>query len=106
MYRRNRKDHRSESGTAPSPPKQSGRETLRRFVNLGTPIPNVEFSPIRLCPAPHPTPPPPPQIGEKAGPAARRESRANATRRGLRSKLLFPLELMESINNLTEKFSL
>ena len=76
------------------------------LVDLPTRIPNVEFLPIRLCPDPEPTPPPPADDGEQATTETRRESRANAVRRGLRAKLLFPLELMDSINELTEDFAI
>ena len=73
------------------------------------PIVLTDCSKIRLCPDPDPAPAPPPAPDEasQTGPTGpRRESRANSLKRGLRSKLIFPLEMMESINNLTREFSL
>ena len=71
------------------------------------PLPaNVTFLPhIHVCPV-DPPPPPPADEGENATTQTRRESRANSLKRALRSKLLFPLETMEAINDLAADVSL
>jgi len=63
-----------------------------------TVVPNVS-----VCPG---DPPPPPPDGENGQNPPPRESRANATRRALRSRLLFPLEALDQINALAADYAL
>ena len=79
----------------------------RRHLN-DMPLPNgVTYIPnFRICPG-APPPPPPPTEGEEDGSSPPpRESRANSVKRALRSRLLFPLSMIEQINSLTDDFAL
>ncbi len=109
-HNRNRKRNRNKDQNPPSnqasPDRESGRRAARRILN-NMPLPtNVTFLPhIHVCPGD----PPPPPTAEESGNATtqtRRESRANSIKRALRSKLLFPLELMDSINDLAADFTI
>ena len=105
-HRKNRK--RNQPKNAPIPPREeSGPETARRILR-NVPLPtNVTFAPnIHLSAAAAETAPPPPASDGENGPVAPpRESRANATKSALRSRLLFPLELLEKINLLSDGYS-
>ena len=101
MSRRNR--HRNQPQDA-GQPRESAAQATRRFMN-NMPLPSgVTFIPdIRVCPAD--PPPPTPPDGEDAASEPRRESRANAVKKALRSRILFPLSVLEKINALADDIS-
>ena len=98
MSRRHRHRHQpSEAGV----PRETAAQAARRYMNnMGQPS-GVTFIPhVRVCPVD--PPPPPPPDGEDAASEPGRESRANAVKRALRSRILFPLSVLEKINALAE----
>jgi hypothetical protein len=101
MSRRNRRRNQPQNA---GQQEESGPQAARRYMN-SMPLPtNVTFVPNSCVWPGDPPPPPPPADGETGQP--RRESRANATRLGLRSKLLFPVQMKELIDKLAVEYSL
>ena len=106
MANRNRNRNRNRPGNASSQPREGGPQTPRRCLDLPAPISLTDTAHMRLFPGADPAPPPPAGDGEIGETGTRRESRANSVKRGLRSKLLFPLEMKEAIDELAAAFSL
>ena len=104
-HNRDRKQNRTKDQNPPSSPsspeRESGPAVARRIMN-NMPLPtSVTLIPnTRACPGDPPPLPPPTEDGENATSQPPRESRANSVKRALRSKLLFPLEMLESINKI------
>ena len=102
MSRRNRRRNQPQDA---GQQQESGPQAARRWMNE-MPLPSsVTFIP-NSCVCPGDPPPPPPADGENASTPPPRESRANATKRALRSRLLFPLEVLDQINALAADYAL
>jgi hypothetical protein len=69
------------------------------------PVAFTDLTHISLCPDDQQSPASPCGSGDHASANPRRDSRANSVKLGLRSKLLFPLEMMESISEIASDFS-
>ena len=104
-HRKNR--NRNQPGNAPIPPRQeSGPQTARRILgNMPLPTDITYIPNIHVGTATGTAPPPPAADGENGQPQPQRESRANSVKRGLRSKLLFPLHMKDLIDELTYAYS-
>jgi hypothetical protein len=106
MANRNRKRNRNRPSHTPGQPKDSGPLAARRLIDVPPPITLTDFSQFRICPGDPSPPPPPPGTGENGQAETRRESRANGVKRGLRSKLLFPIEMKSHIDELYHEFAI
>jgi len=98
MSRRNRRKNQSQNAAQPQ---STGPQTARRILNE-LPLPtDVTYLPnVSVCSGT--LPPPPPADGENESQEPCRESRANAVKGALRSKICFPSTAYDRINTLSD----
>ena len=85
----------------PSPPPERGSKLLRQFLEMPAPPPVVDIRSIRLGPD---EPSPPPENGTDPFFEPRSGSRTNSLKLGLRSRLLFPMELKVLIDQIAADY--